>query len=213
MNQIAEIQFEPETPDCAWQQYEHVQLSDTQQVVLDYIVGGVAKGRTSIMNEATLWARLNYPLLQLAETEQLQAWSEVSTSADLPYVTLHGVIDGVLGYTLASQLHTPWLVIVEAKKGLENKDPRYQLYGQILATIFLNHQAKRTSADVEITVDESVLYGGYTVVDNWTFIRAKVTNLETNRPKMRLAFSREYAGRLEAETILKILTIITHKAT
>ena len=209
IEQIADVQFEPETADCIWQQLQEVTLSETEQVVLNYIVKGVINERPSIMNEATLWSRLNYPLLQLAETEQIHAWSEISISADLSHVTLHGIIDGILGYTLAGMLRIPWLVIVEAKKGLENKDPRYQLYGQILATAFLNQQSQNRSEEATaIELHERVLYGCYTVADNWTFVRGKITDLETKRPVMKLAFSREYAGRLEAKTILGILKSI-----
>lgn len=209
IEQIADIQFETETADCVWQQLEEVTLSETEQIVLNYIIKGVVNERPSIMNEATLWARLNYPLLQLAETEQIHAWSEISIRADLSHVTLHGIIDGVLGYTLAGMLQMPWLVIVEAKKGLENKDPRNQLYGQILAAAFLNQKSQSRSEETTATdTGEKVLYGCYTVADDWTFIRGKITDLETARPVMRLAFSREYAGRLEAKTILGILKSI-----
>ena len=208
IEQIVDIQFEPETVDCLWQQLKEITLSETEQTVLNYIINGVVNERLSIMNEATLWARLNYPLLQLAETEQIHAWSEISINANLQHVTLHGVIDGVLGYTLAGMLQMPWLVIVEAKKGLGNKDPRYQLYGQILATAFLNQQSQLEKVTATET-STRILYGCYTVADDWTFVRAQITSLETSRPEMKLAFSREYAGRLEAQTILEILKTIT----
>ncbi|NJM85310.1 MAG: hypothetical protein HC839_03775, partial [Leptolyngbyaceae cyanobacterium RM2_2_21] len=52
----------------------------------------------------------------------------------------------------------------------------------------------------------------YTVADVWTFVRAEVANMESDRPLLRLEPSREYSEKLEAEIILKILKqIVTQR--
>jgi hypothetical protein len=55
------------------------------------------------------------------------------------------------------------------------------------------------------------IFGCYTVADSWTFMRGLVSDIEADRPTMTVASSREYAEKVEAETILRVLKSITGK--
>ena len=45
----------------------------------------------------------------------------------------------------------------------------------------------------------------YTVADSWTFLRANITDIESELPVIIIESSREYVEKIEAETILKTL--------
>jgi len=185
-----------------WTQSQ-VALTVTEKVFVNGIVSHLLDYETTLMNEATIWARAIYPLLVLAEQGNIQAWAEVPIQAQYPHVELQGIIDGVLSKAVAGLVETPYLVVVEAKRGLEGKNPRFQLYGEILATARLNWESNGQP------VQE--IFGCYTIGDSWTFIRALVQQIDTNCPEMTLESSREYIEKLEAETILKILKLIISK--
>ncbi|NEO73642.1 hypothetical protein [Moorena sp. SIO3H5] len=57
----------------------------------------------------------------------------------------------------------------------------------------------------EIALPIQTVFGCYTIADTWKFLRAEVEAIEQERPIMRVEYSREYVGRLESETIFKIL--------
>ncbi len=61
------------------------------------------------MNEATIWARAIYPLLMLAESGNVQAWSQVSLSATYPHFELDGIVDGILGKCASGKISRPYL--------------------------------------------------------------------------------------------------------
>ncbi len=187
-----------------WTQ-SHLALSDTEKIFVNGIVSHLLDYETTLMNEATIWARAIYPLLALAERGDIQAWAEVPIQARYPHVELQGIIDGVLSKTVAGLVETPYLVVVEAKRGLEGKNPRFQLYGEILATARLNWENNA------LPVQE--IFGCYTIGDSWTFIRALVQQIESECPEMTIEASREYIEKLEAETILKILKFIIARYT
>ena len=174
---------------------EQRQLQDIQVRLLNY--------STHLMNEATIWARGIYPLLALAEQGSIQAWAQVSLQAQYAQFEIEGIADGVLGKAVTGFIAAPYLVVVEAKRGIEGQNPLFQLYGQLLAAAHLNWE-KEKPASQEI-------FGCYTIADSWTFARAEVEHLETDRPTLRVEYSREYAEKTEAETILKILRLIVTK--
>lgn len=80
------------------------------------------------MNEATIWARGIYPLLLLAEQGNIEAWAGVAMRATYPQFEIEGIADGVLGKCVSGFIETPYLIVVEAKRGLEAPNRVYQLY-------------------------------------------------------------------------------------
>ncbi|HEC85641.1 MAG: hypothetical protein DRR08_15330 [Candidatus Parabeggiatoa sp. nov. 2] len=184
--------------DYPWTQVKNVPLIENEKLQLRHIMTPTYPAH--VMNEATLWARTIYPLLRLAEREDILATAEVSLTAQYPTFELHGIVDGILGKCIAGHLETPYLVIVEAKRGIEGKNPQPQLYGELLATAHLNWQDNGN--------DTQEIYGCYTIADAWTFVRAEITDIESERPKATLEHSKEYTESTEAETILKILKSI-----
>ena len=93
--------------------------------------------QTNLINEATVWSRAIYPLLTLAENDEIFAWSQVPLSANYPHIELSGVTDGVLAPNLAGEPTLPHVVVVEAKRIVGAKNPYIQLYGQMLAVAHL----------------------------------------------------------------------------
>ncbi len=180
-----------------WDVAMQVSLTDDEREQIARITNRLLQIRTSVINEATIWARAIYPLLMLAENDYVRAWSQVPIKAHYPHVELQGIADGILGIHIAGDIGLPYLVVVEAKRGLESADPRPQLYGQMLATAYLNWEHNQQP------VQE--LFGCYTISDTWTFARAEVKDIDTDAPTMTVEFSREYSQRIEGETIVKIL--------
>jgi len=191
------------TRDYPWLDVSEISISSDEQIAIDQIKARLSKGNTTLMNEATIWARAIYPLLLLAEREQIEAWAEVSLAHTFGEIELSGTADGVLAYVIAGILRTPYLVTLEAKRSIEAKNPRIQFYGQLLVAAKLNWEAK-AEAQLDSSTD---IFGCYTIGDVWTFARATVNGLdnETQKPIMTVETSREYVERVEAETILKIL--------
>jgi len=114
-----------------------------------------------------------------------------------------GIADGVLRKAVAGRVESPYLMVVEAKKGVESQHPVFQLYGQLLASAYLNWENDPQP------IQE--VFGCYTIADTWKFVRAEIQNLETDKPTMRLEYSKEYAEKYEAEIVLKILKLIVAK--
>jgi hypothetical protein len=181
-----------------------VTLEAHEQQQLQTITAYLRNYQLSLMNEATIWSRAIYPLLLLAETAPIQAWAQVPLRAGYPQFELEGLADGVLGYALSGQIDSPYLVVVEAKRGLEAQNPQFQLYGSLLAAAWLNQQ--------KMPADQQEMYGCYTIADSWTFVQAIVSGFAAEKPVLTVRFSREYAERLEAEAILRILKYIVQQA-
>ena len=150
-----------------------------------------------LLNEATLWCKAIYPLLQLAEEENLQVWAEIALSAQYGQFELEGIADGVIGPSIAGRIQAPYFVMVETKRGIEGSDPVYQLYGELLAAAWMNSQIDGR--------DNQEIFGCYTIADAWTFVRGEVGNISSDRPTLTVEFSPEYTEKVEAPTILKIL--------
>jgi len=184
--------------DYAWTEVEHISITEDEKFQLDYIKNQLKNYPTHVMNEATLWARAIYPLLRLAEQANILATSEVSLTAQYQKFELHGIIDGVLGKCIAGNVELPYLVVLEAKRGLEGQNPQPQVYGQLLATARLNWEEN----------NQENMFGCYIIAGAWTFVRAEVSKIDTDYPLLVLEHSREYNETMEAEIILKILKSI-----
>ncbi len=183
--------------DYEWLQVDSIALTAEEQQHLRPIQSRLRSYRTHLMNEATLWARAIYPLLLLAEQGSIQAWSGVAMQATYPQFEIDGIADGVLGKYVSGFPETPYLVVVEAKRGLETSNPVYQLYGQLLAAAHLNWENDQ--------LEPQELFGCYTIADSWSFVRAEVSGITTERPTLRIESSGEYPEQTDAPTIVKIL--------
>lgn len=182
---------------------ELIELSDREKLQLEIIQSYLIHEKLHLLNEATLWSRAIYPLLLIAEKMNIRAWSEVPLSAAYSQFELDGIADGVMGYSVAGRLEMPYLVVVETKRGIENQNPIFQLYAQLLAAARLNWEAERGA------VQE--VFGCYTIADSWTFVRAEVSEIESDRPTLKVESSQEYSEKSDAETILKMLKSIVLK--
>ncbi len=181
----------------AWTQVEQCSLSDRERTQLQEITAHLLNYETHLMNEATVWGRGIYPLLLLAERGQIQAWAGVLLKTRYPQFEVEGEADGVLGRWIAGSPEAPYLVVVEAKRGLEAQNPRFQLYANLLAAARLNWELNPQLPQE--------IFGCYTIADTWTFLRAEVDQIDSDRPTLSLESSREYVEKLEAATILQFL--------
>jgi hypothetical protein len=184
----------------AWFKDEQFIISEAEKQQISYIVAHLLPYETTLMNEATIWGRAIYPLLLMVEKDDLQAWAEVALEAKFADFELQGIADAVLGKCQAGVMDVPYIVVIEGKRGLESKNPRFQLYGELLAIAKLNWE--------EDPQPMTTIFGCYTIADSWTFIRAQITDIEYDIPKMRIESTREYVEKIEAETILKILKFL-----
>mgnify|MGYP001088848237 CR=1 FL=1 len=180
-----------------WTNVDAIELSNRDRLQVEEIQSRLLNYQTHLMNEATIWARGIYPLLLLAERDSIQAWAEVSLSAKYPQFILEGIADGILGNCVSGTVETPFLVVVEAKKGFESQNPIGQMYGQLLASARLNWEKDNQSPQE--------MFGCYTIADVWTFARSRVDEIDSDRPTMTVEFSREFVEKLEVDRILKIL--------
>jgi len=182
---------------------ESIALNDREYQSLQEIQARLFKKPIHRMNEATLWGKAIYPLLLLVEQTGIEVWAEVSLQAQYTHFELEGVADGVLGKSVTGRLEFPYLVVIETKRGVESQDPVPQLYGQLLAAAHINWEHEKNTCQT--------VFGCYTIADSWTFVRAEVTDIETDLPTLQVEYSREYTEKIEAETILKILKLIVAK--
>ncbi len=181
----------------SWTQVDDISLTEPEKMYLQEIQSHLFNYDTHLMNEATIWARAIYPLLLLSEQGNIQAWAEVSLQAHYGDFELEGHADGILGKCVSGFMEAPYLVIVEAKRGLENENPVWQLYGQLLAAAYLNWKNDGQACQH--------IFGCYTIADTWKFLRAEIEGIDTEQTLMRIEASREYVEKLEIETIFKIL--------
>jgi len=185
-----------------WLNTDSVSLKSDDVQQLRYLQSHLLNYDTHLMNEATIWARGIYPFLLLAEEGFIQAWAEVPVQTQYAEFELEGILDGVLAKCVSGFVEVPYLVVVEAKKGLESQNPVYQLYGQLLAIARLNWETDQQSPQE--------VYGCYTIADVWKFVRAEVNSIDSNCVAMKVEASREYSAKTEGEIILKILKKIIH---
>jgi hypothetical protein len=186
-----------------WTKVDSVLLTERETLQIQEIVSHLINHDTVLMNEATIWARAIYPLLLLAEQAEIEAWAEVSLYGKYNQVELFGIADGVLGKSIAGRIESPYLVVIEAKKGIEASNLVFQLYGELLAAAYQNWTNDRNP--------QQEVFGCYTIGDTWKFLRAEIEGFETDKPTLRVEYSREYVEKLEAEQIFKLLKrIITN---
>lgn len=194
-----------------WQDFVSA-VDDATSVQLAYLTGKLAAARPTTLNEATLWSRAIYPLLELAETDLVRAWAQVPISAKDPHTDteLAGVVDGVLAHegVLSGAPGQPFLLVMEAKRGMDATDPRPQLLGAILAVLWAKIAHAGDAAPAEA-------FGCFTVGDIWTFVRAEaVVRAAGTVPRLAvtLSWSREFTERAEANAILRVLSWITRRS-
>jgi hypothetical protein len=183
-----------------WDELARGELAPAEQRIIEYVTAGLERFRPSVVNEATVWARAIFPLLTLAETEGVEAQADVPLTARLGEVELTGNADGALGSPSDGDLDAPFLIVVEAKRGVEGHNPVTQLYAEMLAAACLNARAYGQSAQR--------IHGVYTIGATWTMVRADVSGLDTERPTFSVVSSPELSEKFEAVRIAKILKSI-----
>src|SRR5262245_47481006 len=62
-------------------------LDEGTLVQLRYLTAKLAQAQPTTLNEATIWSRAVYPLLELAEIDRVRAWAEVALVAKDPDAT------------------------------------------------------------------------------------------------------------------------------
>ena len=201
LNQLVTL-HESEGPLEEWEKMQ-VALTAEERVYLAYITSDVHRHHRTIMNEATIWVRAIYPLLRLAEHGPIQAWSAVSLKAAYPTFELEGEADGALAPSVAGRMKPPYLIVHEAKRGINAPNPQFQLYGEMLAAAWLNW---KTDAN-----PEQQIFGCYTITDDWTFVHGSVSEIESERPVFDAEFSPRYSGISDAERIVQLLKFIVAK--
>ena len=194
-----------------WSASAEIQLSDRERLQLEIIQSYLIHEKLHLLNEATLWARAIYPLLLIAEKTGIRAWSEVPLSAVYSQFEVDGIADGVMGYSVAGRLEMPYLVVVKTKRGVENQNPIFQLYAQFLAAARLNWEGDSLQDSKAERAPMQEIFGCYTIADSWTFVRAEVSEIESDRPTLKVESSQEYSEKSDAETILKVLKSIVAK--
>jgi len=186
-----------------WLNDQGITLTEMEQQQLEIVQSRLLNDPTHLLNETTIWSRAIYPLLLLAERDNIRALAEVTLSAQFPTSDISGTADGAIGQSIAGRLISPYLVVAETKRGIEGANPIPQLYGQLLAAAYLNW---KTDAQ-----DPQEIFGCYTIADSWTFLRGKVSQFDTERPMLEVEYSREYSEKYDAEPILRILKQIVDR--
>ena len=164
------------------------------------------------MNEATLWSRVVYPLLVLAEQAHIRAWAGVPLKATYPTFQLEGEADGALAPCILGRIRQPYFVVHEAKRGVNAPDPLYQLLGEMLAAAWLNWKRFANTPQSETTLPAAQeIFGCYTIADRWTFFRGTVDEITSEKPTFAVEKSRTYDGVSDAARIVQILKAIVAK--
>jgi hypothetical protein len=200
---FVEIQEKANT-NSSWTAVESAELTADEITQSDFITQRLAAEPAHLLNEATIWARAIYPLLVLGEYGEIRARAEVPLAAQYQKFYINGIADGAMGKTIGSRVVAPFLVILEAKRGIEGSDPIPQLYGEMLAAARLNWQLNPNTETQKI-------FGCYTIADTWTFLQGEVRSIDSDRPILSIEYSREYTQKYDANTILKLIKSIVHQ--
>ena len=180
-----------------------IALTDDERRRVEVLKSTLRGRHLFVMNESTLWARAIYPMLVLAEQGYVQAWSGVPLKAAYATFGLEGEADGALAPSLGGRIQPPYLIVHEAKRGLNAPDPLYQLAGEMLAAAWLNWKQNANP--------EQEIFGCYTVNDTWAFVRGVISDIDTEKPTFTLEFSPDYNGISDAESIVQLLKFIVAK--
>lgn len=182
-----------------WDALERTPITDVERVTLASNAERLKHFHATRANEATLWSRAIYPLLMLAESDDIIAWAQAPLLArwEPGAFELRGVVDGALARDEAGLPAEPYLLLIEAKRGVDAQDPMAQCVGSMLA-VGLQRLARAAPTDV---------FGCFTVADTWTFLRGRVATMpqDPTRLTLDLTISREYEGRHESALVLAIL--------
>jgi hypothetical protein len=192
--------------DYPWTHVDHIELSTLEHTQLRFICDRLLEEPAHLLNEATIWARAIYPLLLLGEKGAIRARAEVPIQAQYPQFKITGIADGALGKTIATRVVAPFLVLVEAKRGIEGTDPTIQLYGEMLAAARLNWQLQTQKS--QSPQEPQIIFGCYTIADTWTFLQGEVTGIDSDRPKLTIEYSQEYTQKHDSVTVLKLIKSI-----
>ena len=187
----------------AWEDISLTELTEVEHYDVNLLQKRLQNTQVHLFNEATIWARAIYPLLILVEQDNIQVWAEVGLRAQYSQFDIEGIADGVIGRSGVGRITTPYLVMIEAKRGVEAQNPIFQLYGELLAAAWMNWQQNKH--------EPQEIFGCYTIADSWTFLRAEVSQMQSDRPQLQIECSSEYNERLETATILKLLKQIVAK--
>lgn len=198
--EVVTIRHERSQP-AMWEELARREIGERQRLAISLIVEKLDNYKSHRSNEATLWARAIYPLLALAERGEIRAFSLVSMAARFDDVELRGETDGALARNIDEEAGRPYLVVVEAKRGVAATDPMGQLLGAMLCAARLNDQDGHPAGE---------MFGCYTIADVWTFLRGTF-DWSQPKPVMSVLSSREYVEKTEAATILAILGSIVAK--
>ena len=186
----------------AWAQMQ-ITLTAEEGKRIDIFRADLEELELIAMNEATLWSRVVYPLLVLAEQEHIRAWAGVPLKATYATFQLEGEADGALAPCILGRMRQPYFVVHETKRGVNAPDPLYQLIGEMLAAAWLNWK-KDANREPEI-------FGCYTVAASWAFVRGVVGEIDSEKPTFAVEKSRTYDGVSDAERIVQILKAIVAK--
>ena len=186
----------------AWAQMQ-ITLTAEEGKRIDIFRADLEELELIAMNEATLWSRVVYPLLVLAEQEHIRAWAGVPLKATYATFQLEGEADGALAPCILGRMRQPYFVVHETKRGVNAPDPLYQLLGEMLAAAWLNWK-KDANPEPEI-------FGCYTVAASWAFVRGVVGEIDSEKPTFAVEKSRTYDSVSDAERIVQILKAIVAK--
>ncbi len=200
LQEIASIHYELAQP-AVWEQLAQREIGDVARSSLAPIVAKLRDFGLHLANEATVWARAIYPLLVLAERRGIFAFALVPLSGKFDDVEVRGEADGALAASVNAEPGTPYLVVVEAKRGIGATEPVSQLLGAMLCAAQRNERDGKPAQEI---------YGVYTIADVWTFVRGRIDWTQP-KPVMQVLTSAEYVEKLEAATILAILESIIDK--
>jgi hypothetical protein len=193
--------------DYDWTQVEDIVLTPREQERLDELEATLDADPVHLLNESTIWSRAIYPLLQLSEQDDIRVLAGVPIQATYPKFSIEGIADGVIGRSVTGRIEVPYLVMVETKRGIEGQNPIAQLYGELLAAARLNWED-----GCEPLPETQEIFGCYTIADSWTFVRALVGAIDSDRPTLYTENSREYTEKTHSAKILKTLKGIVGRA-
>lgn len=162
VEEVVALRHERSQP-AVWEALARGEVGERERLAVSLILDKLANYKSHRSNEATLWARAIYPLLALAERGEIRAFSQVSLAATVGDVELRGDTDGVLARNVEEEAGQPYLVVVEAKRGVAATDPMGQLFGALICGARLSEQDGQPASEI---------FGCYTIADVWTFLRA-----------------------------------------
>lgn len=181
-----------------WNQVDSIAVSTEEKQQLEVIESRLRNTFIDLMNASTILSRAIYPLLVLAERDDIEAWTRIELLAQYPNkFNIRAMVDGGLAKTVAGRVIPPYFLVVKVEQVTESSNRLLKVYVQMLTAACLNWNHDKNPIQT--------VFGCYTIGDTWKFLRAEVEGIEQERPIMRIEYSRDYLQRMESETICKIL--------